>query len=356
MNYLLKISICNIKYISQQIPFPFIFKIICEDQTQKSEEINNKDSKISKSFFYRLNKPIAKVEILALKTTLIIFSSYIGEGSFEINYNKKQSYIQNLLLKNTNNETTIKLVVQILIEKKKMTKLSTNNIIKGNISNESEKNEKDREIHHGNHHSNVNNAFPTRIEIDINNEKNKFDATFLENRFLNISNHNITKNDVSCDNIELLSKKKLINNFNSITNNTEHINSSKNTDKVEIKIFTNPHAFKRSIDEQKIKLSQQALNTSNTISKSNYNFLKQDQMNITDGRIEKRLSNLEIGKDGEDNQKFSNDDTLDNDVSVNIYNNKESKLNFSNFTKNNFKNFNSLFNEEQSKIFIFIFY
>ena len=77
MSYILKITFNSIKYITNQINFPFVFNITCNENTQKTEELNSKDDKINKSFFFKSKKPIEKIEILANKTSMFVFSSIV---------------------------------------------------------------------------------------------------------------------------------------------------------------------------------------------------------------------------------------------------------------------------------------
>lgn len=77
MSYILKISTSSIKYISNNTYFPFVFQFTCDDQTHKSEEISSKQDKISKSFFFKTQKPINKIDIIVSKTTMYFFSSEV---------------------------------------------------------------------------------------------------------------------------------------------------------------------------------------------------------------------------------------------------------------------------------------
>lgn len=77
MAYILKFNIISIKYTSQQLTFPFTMEIKCEENIQKSDEIKCKEDKINKSFFFKISKPLVKVEVEAIKSSLVFFSSIV---------------------------------------------------------------------------------------------------------------------------------------------------------------------------------------------------------------------------------------------------------------------------------------
>jgi hypothetical protein len=117
--------------------------------------------------------------------------------------------VQNLLLKNSNNESIIILVLSISIEKKTgINKISICDSI-GNAEQDNRENNENKEKHDNNTETKVKNIIlNSRPKLENSN-----DNISNENRvLLNLSTN--AKNDLSCDNIDLYSRKKLLNQLN----------------------------------------------------------------------------------------------------------------------------------------------
>ena len=78
MSYVVKFNIISIKYTSQQLTFPYTLEIKCDENNQKSDEVKCKEDKINKSFFFKISKPLIKIDIEAIKPSLVFFSSIVS--------------------------------------------------------------------------------------------------------------------------------------------------------------------------------------------------------------------------------------------------------------------------------------